>query len=81
MKCLSPSTLIHSTLEVGHAHEVRGRDPVLLRRPDLEDRVLVGELDEVQPLHGHTEVVLGERAGAALHRLCVLLLRTPVRWA
>ena len=33
-------------LEVRDAHEVRGCDAVLLRRPSLEDGVLVGELDQ-----------------------------------
>ena len=62
-------------LQVGYAHQVRGCDAVLLRLPDREDRVVIGELNEVQPLHRHAVVVLDERAGAALHGLRILLLR------
>ena len=41
-------------LQIGHLHEMRRSDAVLLRWPDLEDCVLIGELDEVEPLDGHT---------------------------
>ena len=61
-------------LEVGHVHQVLHRYAVLLRRPDLEDGVLVGELDQVEPLHRHAVVVHDELARAALEGLRVLLL-------
>ena len=53
---------------------MRHRDAVLLGRPHLEDGVIVGELVEDEPLHGHAVVVLDELARAALDGLLVLLL-------
>ena len=44
--------------ELGHLHHVRHRDAVLLGRPHLEDGMIVGELVEDEPLHGHAVVVL-----------------------
>ena len=37
---------------------MRRCDAVLLRRPHLEDGVVVGELVQVEPLHGHAKVEL-----------------------
>ena len=61
--------------EVLHPHEVRRGDAILLRRPDLEDGVLVRELLQVEPLDGHAEVALDEPRRTAIERLRVLLLR------